>query len=160
LQTLIPRDFHSRCQAAKISRQKFPWSSCCRRPLRSPCHHRVLPGASALSSIPPRSLGDVVPDSVDQADAIPKPMMPFISPQQCCPQACDAPELSSPWHPEPAMLLNPRRAWARNTIVLPKPARLHCIFFFVILSLQILILIYYIAYVLLHCFDVLRCHIS
>jgi hypothetical protein len=57
-----PRSFHSRRQAAKISRQKFPWSPQRRRPPRSPCQHQVLPGASTPLSSPPRSLRAIVPD--------------------------------------------------------------------------------------------------
>jgi hypothetical protein len=61
---------------------------------------------------------------------------------------------------EPVTPSNLRHPWARNTVVLPKPTRLHCIFFFVILGLQILILICYIATLLLFCCIALMCYIT
>jgi hypothetical protein len=72
-----------------------------------------------------------------------------------CPQRHhprDVPELVTP--------SNPHRPWARKAIVLPKPAMLHCIFFFVILGLQILIFICYIATLLRYATLLLCCCIA
>jgi hypothetical protein len=161
MQILIPEGFHSRRQAAKISLQKCLWSLCCRWPPRSPCHLWVLPEASTPSSSPPRSLCTIVPDhgrgpyappssvtrvgaTVDNAGLVPKPVTPFPSLQRHGP----------PW------------AWDTcNVVILPKSARLHCIFFFVILGIQILILVCYIATLLWsatlsHFFDMLHCFCS
>jgi hypothetical protein len=83
----------------------------------------------------------------------------------CPPRVHSASSSPSPQRPEPAMPSNPRRPWACNTIILPKPARIHCIFFFVILGLQILILICYnatflwYATLLLFCCIALICYI-
>jgi hypothetical protein len=81
---------------------------------------------------------------------------------------------------EPTTPSNPHHPWAHNAVILHEPETLHCIFF-VILSLQILILICYIATLLwyatlllfccialicyiafnmLHSFDMLHCHIA
>jgi hypothetical protein len=129
MQTLIPGGFHSRHQAAKISRRKFPWSPRRRRPPRSPCRRRVLPRASVPSLSPPRILCAIVPDHgralcalpssptragdvVDHAGAIPKPAMSFSSQQQCCPpRAHDVvhPEpFPSQWHSRPMPSLGPQ----------------------------------------------------
>jgi hypothetical protein len=103
-------------------------------------------------------------------------MMPFPSPQVVLPnptmlctrrrsQACDT--ILGPQHCHPARACdvvepltpsNPQCPQAHNAVILPKPARLqYCIFFFVILGLQILILICYIAFNMSHCFDMLHC---
>jgi hypothetical protein len=110
-------------------------------------------------------------------DAIPEPATTSssLSLQRCAPRAIPEPTMPTTHailrpatpssslslrHPEPMITSNPRYPWAHNIVVLPKPTELHCIFFFVILGLQILILICYIAFVLLHCFDVLYYHIA
>jgi hypothetical protein len=132
------------------------------------CHHLPWPNPVMPSTT----------QALPQAyDAIPKSATTSSSPspRRCAPYAI--PELMTPMthailRPaapsaslslrglEPVMPSNPRRPWACNVVILPNPTRLHCIFFFVILGLQILILICYIAFVLLHCFDVLHCHIA
>jgi hypothetical protein len=130
----------SPCHRRVLPRASAPSSS----PPRSlriviPDHGR---GPYASSSSPTR-----VRDAVDHACLVPKTAMPFWSLQQRHPlRAHDAvhpvPFLSlwRRWHtlslgprsavilPEPTMPSNPRRPWARNVVVLPKPARL-CIFF-------------------------------
>jgi hypothetical protein len=107
-----------------------------------PCHCS-RPRSSPLYTTPsPLTRAD---DIVDHAGAIPKPVTPFPSLQQCCPpQDCDA------VHPMPFPSLRRRR-----THTIPEPAPppsspspqgyKYCICFFVILGLQILILICYIA---------------
>jgi hypothetical protein len=70
--------------------------------------------------------------------AVLKPAVPSSSLSPRCLRPHDA--------PEPMMPSNPRRPWAHNVVILPEPARVqYCLFFFVILGLQILILICYIA---------------
>jgi hypothetical protein len=54
---------------------------------------------------------------------------------------------------------NPYPHRARNIVILREPATL-LVYFFVILGLQIQILICYIDFILLCCFDMLHCHIA
>jgi hypothetical protein len=152
-----------------------------------------------------------VGDAVDHTSTVPKPTMSFLRLQQChrpwahnivCPmpflrlqrcrpvlspgpqhhrhlRACDIviPALSqSPRHHQTGAVLEPAMLSSS-----PKSVRVHYIFFFVILSLQILILICYIdtllwyatlpltyrialmcyiAFDMLHCSDMLHCHIA
>jgi hypothetical protein len=66
----------------------------------------------------------------------------------CTPRRSWACDTDDPHHPcvhRAIVLPKPATFGARNVVILPKPARLHCIFFFVILGLKILILICYIA---------------
>jgi hypothetical protein len=118
-------------------------------------------------------------DAIDHTGHVPKPVMSFLSSQQCHPPwacdtvhpasfpTCDADDTHCPRARSTIVLLEPATSRARdavkpmlslspNFVILPKPATLHCIFFFVILGLQILILIT----TLPHCFDMLRCFCS
>jgi hypothetical protein len=101
------------------------------------------------------------------------PVMPFPSMQQHRPpQAHDVMHPTpfpgpialsssmSPRHTKFVMPSNPHHPWARNAIILPKPTRLHCIFFIVILGLWILILICYIATLLWYATLLLFCCIA
>jgi hypothetical protein len=157
------------------------------RPPRSPCHHRVLLGASAplfptMVKAPlcaaifldlsrwhhrPRRRRPQAHDAIDphhpwahSVFVLPEPAMPS---SPWCPRAHDAvepmPSLSSQHHRPPR---------AHNAILLLEPARLHCFFLsyfgptnpnFDMLHCHIA-LICCIVFVLLHCFDVLHCHIA
>jgi hypothetical protein len=168
------------------------------------------------SSSPPRSLRTIVPDHgrgpyMSASSTQPEPVVPSTthasspSPQRrsraqnnvilpepvmlmahAVPRSTVLPSSLSLRHPEPTTPSNLCHPWVHNVVVLMKPTRLHCIFFFAILGLQILILICYIATLLWyatlshffdmihcfcsaallwcatlsHCFDMLHCHIS
>jgi hypothetical protein len=95
---------------------------------------------------------------------------PFLSPQHRRPRAVPGPATpsSSPstWHHRPHNVLvltmpsAPHHPWVRNDVVLPEPATLQCIFFYVILGLQILNLICYIATLLWYATLLLFCCIA
>jgi hypothetical protein len=97
--------------------------------------------------------GAVLEPATSWTHAVPGPVAPSSSLSLRCHRPHDALELAtSP---------NPRYPWARNAVILPKPARLqYCIFFFVILGLQIMILICYIATLLWYATLLLFCCIA
>jgi hypothetical protein len=145
------------------------------RPRSRPLHAAIFLDLSWWSRRPRRphpQARDAVPEPATMSSSpspwccaprsIPEPMMLTT---HAVPRSTTPSSSLSPQRLEHAMTSNPHWPWAHSTVILPKPARLHCIFLFVILGLQILILtcdialICYIAFILLHCFDVLHCHI-
>jgi hypothetical protein len=139
-------------------------------------HYQVLPGASTSSfptTVEAPSHAAIFPDLCQwhrrpqrhrpqACDVVPEPttMSSSLIPWRCAPHAIPEPTTPSSSTclrrrrprevPESMMPTYPCHPRARNAIILPEPARLHCIFFFVILGLEILILICYIATLLLY----------
>jgi hypothetical protein len=119
------------------------------------------PATASSSPSPWRCPPGAIPEPVlPSTRAVPEPTTPSssLSPRCHCPH--DVLEVTTP--------SNPCRPWARNAVVLPKPARQHCNFFchfgptnpdFDMLHCHIA-LIWYIVFVLLHYFDVIHCHIA
>jgi hypothetical protein len=150
-------------------------SHCCSWSRSRPIHTAIFPNPIQWHRPPCRP-------HPHARDAVPEPATTSssLSPQRCAPRAVPEPvtlmtrsvpgpttssSSLSPRCPEPAMPSNLHRPWVCNVIFLPKTARLHCIFFFIILGLQMLILICYIATLrwyatlLLFCGIALMCYI-